>query len=43
MVTDGAGAFVTNTKLALGNVDPKGATANVAGNTVWVIDKNKTV
>jgi hypothetical protein len=34
---------VTNTNLALGNIDPKGATANVAGNTVWVIDKNKTV
>ena len=37
------GSLVTNTDLAAGNTDPRGATSNAAGTTVWVMDKDKMV
>jgi len=40
---DALGTPLANYDLAPGNTDPRGATSNADGSTVWVIDKNKTV
>jgi hypothetical protein len=40
---DSSGNSVAANPLDAGNSDPRGATSNVAGTTVWVIDSNHTV
>jgi sugar lactone lactonase YvrE len=37
------GAAVENYALSSGNADPRGAASNVAGDKVWVVDKDKNV
>jgi hypothetical protein len=37
------GAAVESYALSSGNADPRGAASNVAGDTVWVVDKDKNV